>query len=122
MVLTKKREIGKRIAQKRVEKHYSQEKFADALNLTRTAIRKIERGETSPKTDTLLAITEILGVSADWIIKGVDTHQCNEAATNKSSELGLLLVKINKLSHEKQAIIFSTMNTLCDGLIGNCSC
>ena len=111
----KKREIGNRIAQKRIEKKYSQEKFADALGMTRTAVGKIERGETAPKADTLMAITELLGTSSDWILKGdgnAGAPNCTEA-----QDLLALLTKIYKLSRADRVVVISTLNTLCEGLI-----
>lgn len=118
--LTKKekREIGNRVAQKRIEKKYSQEKFAEALGMTRTAIGKIERGETMPKADTLLAITELLGISSDWILKG--DRVPNNAGTHndiEAQDLLVLLAKMNRLSQADRAVVISTLNTLCDGLI-----
>ena len=113
MTRAEKQEIGNRIAQRRIEKNYSQEKFADALNLTRAAIGKIERGEVLPKLETLLAIADFLEVSADWIIRGDESTVISNIPQNL---LGLL-TKLNQLSEGEQAIAIDTLNTLCDGLI-----
>ena len=54
------RNIGERIARKRGAIGLSQEQFAEALGLSRAAVGKIERGESAPKADTLIAICRVV--------------------------------------------------------------
>ena len=55
-------EIGKKLAQLRKEKGYTQEHLASVLDLHEDYIGKIERGQRSPSVKTLLSILDKLEV------------------------------------------------------------
>lgn len=57
-------DFGKRLRELRKAQGYSQEGFALAVELDRTYIGGIERGERNPGLKTILRIAEALGVSA----------------------------------------------------------
>lgn len=72
-----KKQIGERLRIARVRKSMRQVDVAVALqdygvDLNQTAIGKIERGDRSLHVHELAAFTEVLDVSADWVIKGSD--------------------------------------------------
>ncbi len=48
----------------------SQEELAEKIGVSRQAVSKWERGEASPDTDNLIALSEVYGVSLDELIKG----------------------------------------------------
>jgi|AGTN01.1.fsa_nt_gi Predicted transcriptional regulators len=52
----------------RRKKGMSQEELADALGVTRQAVSKWERAESSPDTDNLIALAKLYGVSLDELI------------------------------------------------------
>ena len=41
--------VGQRIAVRRIDAGYSQEKFAEMVGISKTALGKIERGDSAPK-------------------------------------------------------------------------
>jgi len=57
-------DFGKRLRELRKSQGYSQEGFALAVELDRTYIGGIERGERNPGLKTILRIAEALGIPA----------------------------------------------------------
>lgn len=47
---------------------YSQEALSEKLGVSRQAISKWERGESSPDTDNLIALAEVYGISLDELL------------------------------------------------------
>lgn len=70
-------EIANRLIKLRKENGYSQEQLADALNISRQAISKWERGEASPDTDNLIELAKLYGVSVDYLL-GLDLKEEKE--------------------------------------------
>ena len=58
-----KRGIGKRIFTERTAKNLSQDALAEALNLSRTFISKLENGNATAKLDTYCRIACVLEIS-----------------------------------------------------------
>ena len=58
-------EIAQRLAAMRREKGYSQEELANRLGLSRQAVSKWERAESSPDTGNLIALADLYGVTLD---------------------------------------------------------
>jgi transcriptional regulator with XRE-family HTH domain len=63
--------LGNRIRSLRNRKGISQESFADVCGLHRTAVGLIERGRSIPRLDTLLIISENLGVAVSELLAGL---------------------------------------------------
>ena len=63
--------VGTRIKQKRLEKSWSQEDFAEKVNLSAVYIGMIERGEKTPKLETFIRIVNTLNVTADELLVDV---------------------------------------------------
>ncbi len=62
-------EIANRLATLRKHSGLSQEQLADKLGLSRQAISKWERAESSPDTDNLIALAKLYQVSLDELLK-----------------------------------------------------
>lgn len=60
---------GEKIAKLRREKNYTQEQFADILNISRQSVSKWESDLAFPETDKLIKIAEIFDVSIDYLLK-----------------------------------------------------
>lgn len=71
------REIGLRVARRRLQKGLSQECLAEKLHMTRTSIGKLERGESMPRLFTLLALSKVLDVSPEWLLTGKRNECCS---------------------------------------------
>jgi transcriptional regulator with XRE-family HTH domain len=63
-------QIAERLAQLRRQNGYSQEELAAKLGLSRQAISKWERAESSPDTDNLIALAQLYDMSLDELLKG----------------------------------------------------
>ena len=66
-------EIANRLQQLRKEKGYSQEELAQALGLSRQAVSKWERAESSPDTDNLICLAKLYGMSLDELLNTDET-------------------------------------------------
>ena len=62
-------EIANRLAKLRKEKGYSQEELAEKLGLSRQAVSKWERAESSPDTDNLICLAKLYNISLDELLK-----------------------------------------------------
>lgn len=63
-------DIAYRLSRLRRDRGYSQEKLAEKLGVSRQAVSKWERAESSPDTDNLIALADIYGMSLDELLKG----------------------------------------------------
>lgn len=61
-------DIAERLAKRRREAGYSQESLAEKLGVSRQAVSKWERSESSPDTDNLIALAQLYGVSLDDLL------------------------------------------------------
>ena len=64
--------IGERIIALRKEKNISQTELAKRLNVSRQAVSKWEQGVSSPDTERLIQLAEILGTEVEYLATG--TH------------------------------------------------
>lgn len=61
-------EIANRLVELRKKSGYSQEQLAEKLGLSRQAVSKWERAESSPDTDNLICLAKLYGVSLDELL------------------------------------------------------
>lgn len=65
-------EIANRLIKLRKEKGLSQEALAEELGISRQAVSKWERAESSPDTDNLICLAKLYGISLDELLKTDD--------------------------------------------------
>lgn len=105
---------GARLASLRKENGYSQETLAEKLNISRQAVSKWERGESSPDTDNLIllaslysmSLDELLGMSADNAENEQQAAVCPEmpeAAPEAAAQAGETAADAKPLKSEKKA-------------------
>lgn len=63
-------EIANRLYEYRKKFGYSQEELAEKLGVSRQAISKWERSESSPDTDNLIALSKLYNVTLDELLNG----------------------------------------------------
>ena len=61
---------GKRIQQLRMEKGYTQDELAAALNINRSFVSRIESGKKGCSVDLFIQLSELFQVSLDFLILG----------------------------------------------------
>lgn len=62
--------FGENLQRLRKEKGMSQERLAEILEVSRQAISKWESNAAYPETEKLIALSDLFGVSIDYLIKG----------------------------------------------------
>ena len=65
-------EIGNRLREKRESVGYTREKLAELADLSSRFIANIELGDNGVSIETLKKLCELLGVSSDYILWGVE--------------------------------------------------
>lgn len=78
--------FGERLQGLRKEKGFSQERIAEELNVSRQSVSKWERGESSPEMDKVVALSSILGVSTDFLLKGEDEKELSRQQYNSNNK------------------------------------
>lgn len=87
-------EIGGRIKAERKRQGMTQEKLAEMINVSPHYIYEIERGMKAMSLETLISITRVLEISADYLIFGSSTHKPDRQAG--------LFEQLSALSEEKR--------------------
>lgn len=94
--------VGKRIQYYRKARGYTQEQFAEIIDLSTNYLSDVERGKSSVRLDKLVLIMNTLGCSADELFADVIKTGFQVRSTRLSEE-------IEKLSPEEQDTAFSVL-------------
>ncbi len=105
--------LGIRIRKKREEKGFSQNYLANALNVTRQAISKWETGENAPEISQIVALSNLLDVTTDWLLGSFSNQEGNIEASIFLSSIPGLTKKIDSME-DKESIIW--VNGIYQGL------
>ena len=65
--------LGNRIRLARERAGYTQEKVAEKVGVSRSAVSRWEQGEIEPKVQNLAAVAALLNVSTDYLL-GIEDH------------------------------------------------
>lgn len=103
--------IGKRIQKYRTKAGYTQEQLAEALDCSSSFITAMERGIRLPSITSLIALAEVLDVSAD-VILGVKRKSCENPQLNYLDE------EISGLTIEAQKSLFAMMEVMIEYMKG----
>ncbi|WP_251231592.1 helix-turn-helix domain-containing protein [Adlercreutzia aquisgranensis] len=74
-------DMAKRLADRRRNAGLTQEALAEKLEVSRQAVSKWERSESSPDTDNLIALADLYGVSLDELLYG-DVADAEDASAD----------------------------------------
>ena len=87
----------------RKEKHLSQEELADRLDISRQSVSKWESGLAMPEIDKIIMLSEMFGVTTDYLLKDSETLQSvEETEDNEKIEE----IKILKRYVQNQTVVF----------------
>ena len=75
-----------RLCELRKKHNLSQEELADKLGVSRQAVSKWERSESSPDTDNLIQLAKLYGISLDELLNGDDAIDIIEENKNSNSQ------------------------------------
>lgn len=88
-------EIANNLVRLRKKNGLSQEALAEKIGVSRQAVSKWERAESSPDTDNLIALAELYNLSLDDMIKGNNVEQIEvNAEENNKKEDKVSLLKL----------------------------
>ncbi len=65
-----KKEMGQRLKKRRKEMNMTQEQLSDRLNISIKHYSEVERGITGLSVENIIKISNVLGISIDYILKG----------------------------------------------------
>jgi len=68
--------IGEKVQALRKQRNISQEQLAESMNITRQAVSKWELGESTPDVENIIRLSQVLGVSTDYLL--VDSIQASQ--------------------------------------------
>ncbi|MCM1115251.1 MAG: helix-turn-helix domain-containing protein [Clostridium sp.] len=81
------KDTAKRLLDYRKANGYSQEELAEKIGVSRQAISKWERGESSPDTDNLIALARLYSITIDELINGkTEINSSNNESTAANEE------------------------------------
>lgn len=63
--------LNERIKKIRTDKGYSQQKFADELKISRSAVCKLESGENYPSEQTIELLCKNFRVNKEWLLDNI---------------------------------------------------
>ena len=90
--------LGEKIYRLRTEQGMSQENFGDMLGVSRQSVSKWETDQSVPELDKVVAISEMLGVSTDYLLKeSVEGYQEQRMAQGRQQGS---FIRVRKLSWE----------------------
>ena len=89
-------ETGKRIRMIREERGISRNEFAEKLGISVSHLQKLEIGMKghSPSMDLIVEISEIYGISTDYLLKGQSGYSDNQVKTK--TELLRIISQLNE--------------------------
>lgn len=73
--------IGQRIKAARKRLGLTQNALAVRMGVTSETIHRLEKSANAPNSDTLIALSDALGVSVDWLLKGTDPEPMHPPVT-----------------------------------------
>ena len=66
--------LADKIARLRKQNGWSQEELAARMNVSRQAVSKWESAASVPELDKIIRLSEIFGVSTDYLLMGKEPH------------------------------------------------
>ena len=100
-------EIAQRLAAMRREKGYSQEELANRLGLSRQAVSKWERAESSPDTGNLIALADLYGVTLDELVR-VDVDISDDVRFEEADKEATAEVSADVITAAAESVAAST--------------
>lgn len=104
--------VSKQLIHLRNVKGISQEELASLMNVTRQAVSKWETDQTLPDSEKIIRLSEIFGVSTDYLLKGKETDPMDiyskhdsKAGNDMSAEVTEILDNVHQMSMKKRYLI-----------------
>ena len=95
------KQIGARISARRRELNITQEQLAEKMDVSIQMISNLEKGKKAIRPENLIKLCETLGVSADFVLRGLRSEY----------EDGIFIKKYKTLPIDKKRILESILET-----------
>lgn len=87
--------MGKRIRTRRKDKGITQAEMSKGIRVSTSFVGHIERGTRIASVETVLALSELLNVSVDWLLTG--THHTDDDTMDFSKNSSVATVVMNRV-------------------------
>ena len=94
--------MGEKILNMRKARGWNQEELAERIGVTRQAVSRWESGAAKPDADKIIAICDLFGVSADYLLRDQYSGEGSNLKTEKQS-VAALGAKVQSLDQGQQA-------------------
>lgn len=116
-------EIANRLVELRKEKGYSQEELAERLGVSRQAVSKWERGESSPDTDNLIELAKLYNISLDDLLllnkENIEVREVETEIVDEDEKIeGNTANKIRKIAYSITPLVICFIYILMGALWG----
>ena len=101
--------LAEKIYQERRKLGLSQEQFAEQMDISRQAVSKWESGQSMPDLDKIVAMSQIFGVSTDYLLKEEDISFMETASTE--SDMDSTYVELSQETTDAKSISFRELHT-----------
>ncbi len=82
--------MADRIQQMRKKAGLSQEELADRVGVSRQAVSKWEGGQSSPDLENIVIMSDLFGVTTDYLLKGIEPVVREEHQTGRTMAAGFM--------------------------------
>lgn len=103
-------ELGNRVRKYRNERHWSQEKLAEKVDVSLNTVSRIQGGQTRMSIEIFMRLVQVLGVDAELLLFGVFPNNRDE------TEYARIQLMIQRLQKDEKEIVLQMMGTLAESL------
>lgn len=104
--------LSKQLIHLRNVKGISQEELASLMNVTRQSVSKWETDQSAPDADKLVRLSEVFGVTTDYLLKGIESDPMDvysshnsKAGGDMSAEVNEILTNVHTMTPQKRGFI-----------------
>lgn len=116
--------VSRQLIHLRNVKGISQEELASLMNVTRQAVSKWETGQSLPDSEKVIRLSEIFGVTTDYLLKGKEndpmdiySQHNSKAGADMSAVVTEILDNIHQMSTVKRYLIGAGISILVIAII-----
>jgi transcriptional regulator with XRE-family HTH domain len=113
-------EAGERIKEFRKKRGFTQKELSGSIEYSDAYLSEIERGISKPSRDFLIKLTEVYGISIDYILYGSEEEQKKYLMVKEAeTQYKILPTSIKKLIDNVKEILESKNEVMIDALKAN---
>lgn len=99
-------EVGNRIRIARERAGLTQERLAEEIDRSTQFISTIERGIAGPSLETIISICDVLRVSSDWLLRGIEvTSDASVIVAKFSGMSAAQLLAVSRLADDVLTLV-----------------